>query len=130
MPLTKVTTAITADTPITTPSSVSTDRSLFAQSDSSAIRIASEVVISACPCDITAKFKFSSLLRPGRAFRPWWQGIHISGQSPIRVISGEVACHRVERSRPENFSYLRRNVEDPALTSWHHRRMVSPQPSG
>src|SRR5580704_9782877 len=43
MPLTKVTTAITAATPITTPSSVSTERSLFAHSDRNAILIASEI---------------------------------------------------------------------------------------
>jgi hypothetical protein len=43
MPLTKVTTAITADTPITTPSKVSTDRSLFAHNDCKAMRIASRV---------------------------------------------------------------------------------------
>src|SRR5258708_165170 len=41
MPETKVTTAITAATPITTPSSVSTERNLFAHSDCSAIRMAS-----------------------------------------------------------------------------------------
>src|SRR5208337_341335 len=53
IPLTKVTTAMTADTPITTPNSVSTDLSLLAQSDSRAIRIASEVVISACPWTVS-----------------------------------------------------------------------------
>src|SRR5690242_8990632 len=41
MPETKVTTAITAAMPITTPSSVSTERSLFAHSERSAIRMAS-----------------------------------------------------------------------------------------
>ena len=43
MPLTNVTTAITAATPITTPSSVSTDLSLLAHSESRAIRIASVI---------------------------------------------------------------------------------------
>src|SRR5579872_3689451 len=41
MPLTKVTTAITAATPITTPSRVSTERSLLAHKDSRAMRMAS-----------------------------------------------------------------------------------------
>src|SRR5580704_1085615 len=40
-PLTSVTTAITLVTPMTTPSSVNTERSLFAQSDCSAILTAS-----------------------------------------------------------------------------------------
>src|ERR1700722_14661345 len=43
MPLTKVTTAITAATPITTPSRVRTERSLFAHNDRKAILIASEI---------------------------------------------------------------------------------------
>src|SRR5581483_12186829 len=41
MPETNVTTAMTAPTPMTTPSNVSTERSLFAQSDCSATRMAS-----------------------------------------------------------------------------------------
>src|SRR5579872_189300 len=41
MPLTKVTTAMTAATPITTPSRVSTERSLLAHRDSRAMRMAS-----------------------------------------------------------------------------------------
>src|SRR4029077_19855992 len=41
MPLTKVTTAITAATPITTPSKVSAERSLFAHNDRNAILMAS-----------------------------------------------------------------------------------------
>src|SRR5208282_391910 len=45
MPLTKVTTAITAATPITTPSKVSAERSLFAHSDRNAILIASVMFI-------------------------------------------------------------------------------------
>src|SRR5215475_2117721 len=45
MPLTKVTTAITAATPMTTPISVRAERSLFAQSDWRAIRMASEIFI-------------------------------------------------------------------------------------
>ncbi len=44
MPATNVTTAITAATPITTPSRVSTERSLFAHSDCSAMRMASSDV--------------------------------------------------------------------------------------
>ena len=47
MPLTKVTTAITAATPITTPSRVSRERSLFAHSDCRAMRMASTVFMSA-----------------------------------------------------------------------------------
>src|ERR1039458_10393931 len=43
MPLTNVTTAITAATPITTPSKVSAERSLFAHNDRNAILIASEM---------------------------------------------------------------------------------------
>src|SRR6516164_2903293 len=54
MPFTKVTTAMTADTPITTPSSVSTDRSLLAHRDSRAIRMASEMVMTLHP-DIMQK---------------------------------------------------------------------------
>src|ERR1700759_26587 len=46
MPFTNVTTAITAATPITTPSSVSTERSLFAHSDASAIFIASAIFMN------------------------------------------------------------------------------------
>src|SRR5437867_11010244 len=45
MPLTNVTTAMTAATPITTPSSVKAERSLFAQSDCKAIRMASRKFI-------------------------------------------------------------------------------------
>src|SRR5579862_1919596 len=45
MPLTNVTTAMTAATPITTPSSVNAERSLFAQSDCSASRMASVIFI-------------------------------------------------------------------------------------
>src|SRR3982074_1081677 len=45
MPLTNVTTAITAATPMTTPSKVNTERSLFAHSDWSAIRMASAMFI-------------------------------------------------------------------------------------
>jgi len=45
MPLTNVTTAITEETPITTPSKVSTERSLFAHSDCRAMRMASEMFI-------------------------------------------------------------------------------------
>src|SRR5271157_4920932 len=44
MPLTKVTTAITAATPMTTPNRVSAERSLFAHSDSRAMRMASTMV--------------------------------------------------------------------------------------
>src|SRR5271167_3259004 len=43
MPLTNVTTAITAATPMTTPSKVSAERSLFAHNDRNAILIASEM---------------------------------------------------------------------------------------
>jgi hypothetical protein len=45
MPETNVTTAITAATPITTPSSVSTERSLFAHSERSAMRMDSAMFI-------------------------------------------------------------------------------------
>src|SRR5271167_1171751 len=44
MPLTKVTTAMTAATPMTTPSRVSTERSLFAQRDSKAMWMASTIL--------------------------------------------------------------------------------------
>src|SRR4051812_22173683 len=43
MPFTKVTTAMTAATPMTTPSKVSTDRSLFAHNDCRAMRMASRL---------------------------------------------------------------------------------------
>src|SRR5258708_8052335 len=46
MPLTNVTTAITAATPMTTPSKVSTERSLFAHSDCNAMRMASPMFIN------------------------------------------------------------------------------------
>src|ERR1700722_13410616 len=46
MPETNVTTAITAATPITTPSSVSTERSLFAHSERNAMRMDSRVCIN------------------------------------------------------------------------------------
>src|SRR5580704_7251198 len=49
MPETNVTTAITAAIPITTPSSVSTDRSLLAHSDRSAIRMASAMFMDRLP---------------------------------------------------------------------------------
>src|ERR1700674_6131202 len=45
MPLTNVTTAITAATPITTPSKVSAERSLFAHNDRNAILMASVTFI-------------------------------------------------------------------------------------
>src|SRR5229473_7587112 len=45
MPLTNVTTAITAATPITTPSMVSAERSLFAHNDRNAILMASVIFI-------------------------------------------------------------------------------------
>src|SRR3954466_6587801 len=45
IPFTKVTTAISADTAITTPSSVKSDRSLLAHKDCRAMRIASELFI-------------------------------------------------------------------------------------
>src|SRR5580698_5799954 len=46
MPETNVTTAITAATPITTPSSVSTERSLLAQSERSAMRMDSRICMN------------------------------------------------------------------------------------
>ena len=52
MPDTKVTTAITEEIPITTPSSVSTERSLFAHNDRNAILMASAMCMGSVFCQV------------------------------------------------------------------------------
>src|SRR5438093_3468262 len=91
MPLTNVTTAMTAATPITTPSSVKAERSLFAQSDCKAIRMASRKFIGwpvlRCSRE-RVRFKSS-------------KGDHNEGQredcfspQPLRILNGaiEIVC--------------------------------------
>jgi hypothetical protein len=58
MPLTNVTTAITAATPITTPSKVSAERSLFAHNDWNAILIPSVMCIDFAALRTTAQSLF------------------------------------------------------------------------
>src|SRR5436309_12287093 len=91
MPLTNVTTAMTAATPITTPRSVKAERSLFAQSDCRAMRMASRKFIDRRFCAYANEFG-TSLTKAGTvkgerakdSFSP----------QPLRILNGavEVVC--------------------------------------
>src|ERR1700681_2792871 len=72
MPLTKVTTAITAATPITTPSKVSAERSLFAHNDRNAILMAS-VMFMAQGASVRSRAPGHLLLAAGS-----WSGYQFS----------------------------------------------------
>src|ERR1700686_502882 len=93
MPLTNVTTAITAATPITTPSRVSAERSLFAHNDRNAILIASVMFMRSglraaalrLPLsrpDPSIAFQFSS---PASVFLKTWQSKNIGGGITVGV---------------------------------------------
>src|SRR5580700_339946 len=91
MPETNVTTAITAATPITTPSSVSTERSLLTHNDCSAIRMASATCInSAARCLARAPGSESSLSAQFRRLEQQWAEDDRPRQVGSRGYNGDV----------------------------------------
>src|SRR5215469_1311027 len=115
MPLTKVTTAITAATPMTTPSRVRIERSLFAHSDSRATRMASRTVTAPTfqihDCIFHA-VRLDCFFSDGLDSLVCYTGAHISGFMPMRGRYGKVLAPVLHSSDVHNCDYF---VPGPGL---------------